>query len=175
MKTINLVAAAAAKPHLLAAATAARTHLLAAAAAALMLGACVDGSRTYEMPVEKAFNKVRDVSYSGRKVGDERTQLWPTTYKINYDEPKKIEWRFTRDVPFGTHDLVTATFEAVDADTTRIQWEMKATESDFVTIDEQRNKKIKMWDSVRRILREQVDAALTDRPFDGNRVDQDRS
>lgn len=166
MKTINLIAAA----------VAAKTHLMAAAAAALMLGACgADGSRTYEMPVEKAFNKVRDVSYSGRKVGDERVQLWPTTYKIIYDEPKKIEWRFTRDVPHGTHDLVTATFEAVDADTTRIHWEMKATESDFVMIDEQRNKKIKMWGSVRRILREHVDAALTDRPFDGNRVAEDRS
>lgn len=166
MKMIKLVAATAA----------AKTHLVATAAAALMLTACgVDGSRTYEMPAENAFNKVRDVSYSGRRIGDERTQLWPTTYKIIYDEPNKIEWRFTRDVPYGKHDLVTATFEAVDADTTRIHWEMKATEKDFVTIDEQRNKKIRMWDSVRRILREHVDAALTDRPFDGQRIVDDRS
>jgi hypothetical protein len=160
----------------LVAAFAAKTHLVAAASAAVVLAGCTpDASRTYEMPVETAFNKVRDVSYSGRKVGDERTQLWPTTYQIIYDEPKKIEWRFTRDVPYGKHDLVTATFEAVDADTTRIHWDMKATESDFVTIDEQRNKKIRMWDSVRRILREHVDAALTDRPFDGQRIVDDRS
>lgn len=150
-------------------------HLLAAAAAAVTLSACVDASRTYEMPVEKAFNKVRDVSYSGRRVGDDRVQLYPTSYKIIYDEPKKIEWRFTRDPSYPKHDLVTATFEPVDADTTRIHWEHKATEGDFVTIDEQRNKKIKMWDSVRRILREHVDAALTGRTFDGNRVSEDRS
>lgn len=166
MKTIKQVAAA----------VAASVYLVAASGAAVVLAGCTpDASRTYEMPVEKAFNRVRDVSYSGRKIGDERTQLWPTTYKIIYDEPKKIEWRFTRDVPYGTHDLVTATFEAVDADTTRIHWEMKATEKDFVTIDEQRNKKIRMWDSVRRILREHVDSTLTDRPFDGQRIVDDRS
>lgn len=150
-------------------------HLMAAAAAAVMLGACVDEGRTYEMPVEKAFNKVRDVSYSGRRVGDDKVQLYPTTYKIIYDEPKKIEWRFTRDASYPKHDLVTATFEAVDADTTRIHWKHQATESDFVTIDEQRNKKIRMWGSVRRILREHVDAALTDRPFDADRIRDDVS
>jgi hypothetical protein len=166
MKTIQLIAAAAAG----------KTSLMAAAAVVLMLGACgADGSRTYEMPVEKAFNKVRDVSYSGRRVGDERTQLYPTTYKIIYDEPKKIEWRFTRDASYPKHDLVTATFEAVDADTTRIHWEHMATESDFVTIDEERNKKIRMWDNVRLILREHVDSTLTDRPFDGQRIVDDRS
>lgn len=164
MKTIHLMAVAAAK-----------THLMAAAAAAVMLAACVDEGRTYEMPVEKAFNKVRDVSYSGRRVGDDKVQLYPTTYKIIYHEPKKIEWRFTRDASYPKHDLVTATFEAVDADTTLIHWEHKATESDFVTIDEQRNKKIKMWGSVRRILREHVDAALTDRPFDADRIRDDVS
>ena len=146
-----------------------RAAIVAAAAA---LGGCVDEARTYDMPVEQAFNKIRDVSYSDRKVGDDQAQL-DRPYTIVYTEPRSIEWRFTRDTRVGMlHDVVVATLEPVDGNKTGIRWEMRATEADFTTVDEERNKTIRNWDGSRRILREHVDSTLTGRPFDGKRVDE---
>ena len=146
-----------------------RAAIVAAAAAAL--AGCVDEARTYDMPVETAFSRIRDVSYSNRKVGDDQAQL-DRPYAIVYNEPGSIEWRFTRDTRAGLfHDVVTATLEPVDGNRTSISWDMRATDASFTRLDEERNKRIRNWDGSRRILREHVDSTLTGRPFDGHRVD----
>jgi hypothetical protein len=148
-------------------------HLMAAAAAMASLAGCGDQSRTYDVPIDKAFSKIRDVSYSGRQVGDKNVMLTNPNYRIVYNEPRSIEWRFTRKTHAGLfHDVVTATLEPVDSNRTRIDWQMRATDSTFTNIDEQRDKRIYQWDSSRRILREQVDSTLQGRPFDGEKVDE---
>ena len=149
-----------------------KSCLIAAVAASAVLAACNDESNVYDMPVEKAFSRIRDVSYSGKKVGDDQAQIGERDYKIVYNEPKSIEWRFTRDTRAGLyHDLVTATLEPVDGNTrTKIGWELRATEADFRTTDEERNKKIWMWGGDSKILREHVDSTLTGRPYDGHNI-----
>ena len=147
-------------------------HAIAIVAAAAALGGCVNEPRTYEMPVEQAFSRIRDVSYSNARVGNDQAQL-DRPYTIVYNEPNSIQWRFTRDTRAGLfHDVVEAKLEAVDGNRTSISWEMRATDSSFETVDEERNKRIRNWDGSRRILREHVDSTLTGRPFDSSKLDE---